>query len=147
MCLLTLPANWIFGTLRGSSPTERDCGIHFFVAIAMNLAWRAFKALQSGAPVCSLGTTDRLPKPCGVRQLTPGARPLAGTKSDTIYALESQSMMPPVFEENEAPVRSALELTSTRMAGPKFCVTVPPRGNSSAFPSKRIAADRGSPEI
>src|SRR6266404_5296595 len=88
-----------------------------------------------------------LPREWGIRQVTPGAvlRPVA--RSDAMYALESQEITPPVLELKETPVKSTLEFTRARMAGPKFCETVPPRRNASELPSTRMAALRMSVEL
>ena len=114
------------------------------VARAIHLACSAFKGEKSGTDGCCF-VNDRFPREFGVRHAMPGAVSGPVARSETMYALESHTTPPPLFELKDTPLKSALELTRTRIAGPMFCAIVPPRRNASEFPSTRTAALRGSP--
>ncbi len=80
-------------------------------------------------------------------QLTPDAGVLADmVRSETIVDVESQAITP-ALPLKAIPEKSALELTSARMAGPLFWEMLTPRSNASELPSTRIAALSGSPVV
>lgn len=114
-------------------------------ALAYLSNW-ALCPLQSGVVGNDL-KISRLPSACGVLQATPavGIALIDRVRSLTTQELESQVMICPcAFPENVTPVKSALELTSARIAGPLFWATCPPRRRTCEFPSTRMPALRGS---
>ena len=60
--------------------------------------------------------------------------------------VESQAITP-ALPLNVTPEKSALELTSVRMAGPLFWEMLAPRSRTSELPSTRTPALSGSPAV
>src|SRR5260370_25843405 len=63
-------------------------------------------------------------------------------RSETIVDVESQAITP-ALPLKAIPEKSALELTSARMAGPLFLGRVVPRRKASPLPSTRLARASG----
>src|ERR1700758_4325483 len=109
-----------------ASPTYLSCTAFWAVE---------FGSAKAGAAFC------RFTRSRGVLQDASAAGPrMAGDRSLTMTAVLSQVMIPPEFPAKVTPLKSTLELTSARRAGPLLCATVPLRINASEFPSMRIAA-------
>jgi len=89
----------------------------------------------------------RLPSVWATPQRSPDAGLLTdAARSVTIVDVESQ-VITPVLPLKVFPAKSALELTSARIAGPLFWEMLTPLSSTSELPSTRIAALRGPPAV